>query len=116
MTAAKAKKKSASRGHTGTTGSGNVCEVRTERIGKVSLHKRGRIYYLYYREGGLTKPIYWARPRLSINPDARDGATRAELVDLWGKPVDDYMVKDSDPFTGDALDHTMTWTRRNTVA
>ena len=57
----------------------------------------------------LTKPIYWSRPRLSINADARDGAILAELVDPWGKPVEGYTVKESDPFTGDALDHIMTW-------
>jgi len=57
----------------------------------------------------LTRPIYWACPRLSINADARGGAIRAELLDPWGKPIDGHTARESDPFTGDALDHTMTW-------
>ena len=54
MATNKARKKSASRGHTGTTESGHLCEVRTERVGKVSIYKRGRTYYLYYREQSET--------------------------------------------------------------
>ena len=57
----------------------------------------------------LTKPTYWAQPRLSINAEAPQGSIRAELLDPWGRPVEGYTVEESDRFTGDDLDHLMTW-------
>ncbi len=38
--------------HTGHTATGNVRQVRIQRIGAVTVYKRGRRYYLYYRERG----------------------------------------------------------------
>lgn len=43
-----------SRGHTGHTKSGNVRDTRIERIGRVTIYKRAKAYYLYYRERGRT--------------------------------------------------------------
>jgi len=40
------------RGHTGFTSKGNTRDHKTERLGKVTVYKRGNVYYLYYREGG----------------------------------------------------------------
>jgi len=40
----------ASRGHAGTTSNGHVRDVRVERLGRVTIYKRGKSYYLYYRE------------------------------------------------------------------
>ena len=34
---------------------------------------------------------------------------RAELVDMRGRPVPDFALKDSDPFEGDSLEHRMSW-------
>ena len=42
-------------GHTGQTGSGNTRDVNVERIGPVTVYKRGTTYYLYYRENGRTE-------------------------------------------------------------
>lgn len=38
--------------HTGLTGSGSTKHVKADRIGRVSIYRRGRTYYLYYREHG----------------------------------------------------------------
>ena len=38
--------------HTGLTESGSSKHVRVDRIGRVSVYRRGRTYYLYYRERG----------------------------------------------------------------
>ena len=40
------------RGHTGRTKSGNVRDVKVQRIGRVTVYKRGKSYCLYYREKG----------------------------------------------------------------
>ncbi len=41
-------------GHTGRTEAGNTKDVKVERIGPVTIYKRGQTYSLYYREGGAT--------------------------------------------------------------
>lgn len=42
------------REHTGYTTNGSVRDVRTERIGRVTIYKRGKTYYLYYRHLGTS--------------------------------------------------------------
>jgi integrase len=42
----------ARRGHSGYTGAGHVRDVRVQRVGRVTVYKRGHAYYLYYRERG----------------------------------------------------------------
>ena len=37
-------------GHTGQTKSGNVRDVKVDRVVSVTIYKRGDVYYLYYRE------------------------------------------------------------------
>jgi len=51
---AMAKKKNALRGHTGSTAGGHTKYVKVERIGSVTIYKRGDTYSLYYRENGRT--------------------------------------------------------------
>jgi len=41
-------------GHTGQTQAGNVRDVKVERIGPVTIYKRGLSYFLYYREKGVS--------------------------------------------------------------
>jgi len=38
------------RGHTGTTPRGNTRDMKVERLGGVTIYKRGKNFYLYYRE------------------------------------------------------------------
>ncbi len=37
--------------HTGRTASGSTRDLKIQRIGRVTVYKRGTSYYLYYREG-----------------------------------------------------------------
>ncbi|MDD4788874.1 MAG: hypothetical protein PHO07_17020, partial [Pirellulales bacterium] len=46
----------------GRTAGGHVRDLKVERIGSVTIYKRGGVYYLYYRENGETK-----RPRIDGN-------------------------------------------------
>jgi integrase len=48
------RKTSSPAGHTGRTGGGHTRDVNVERIGSVTIYKRGKVYYLYYRQGGRT--------------------------------------------------------------
>ena len=41
-------------GHTGQTDAGHTRDVKVERIGPVTIYKRGSTYSLYYREGGVS--------------------------------------------------------------
>ena len=50
--AAKRARRATPRGHTGRTPKGYTRDVRIERIGRVTIYKRGRTYHLYYREFG----------------------------------------------------------------
>ena len=38
--------------HTGRTAGGNIRDLKIERIDRVTIYKRGAVYYLYYREDG----------------------------------------------------------------
>jgi integrase len=49
------RKTSNSVGHTGKTGSGHTRDVKVERLGPVTVYRRGTTYYLYYREKGATR-------------------------------------------------------------
>lgn len=48
------KKSKPAAGHSGQTDSGNTRDVKVERIGPVTIYKRGLAYYLYYREAGTS--------------------------------------------------------------
>ena len=41
-------------GHTGQTDAGHTRDVKVERVGPVTIYKRGSSYSLYYREGGVS--------------------------------------------------------------
>jgi len=45
----------AQKGHTGQTDGGNTRDVKIERIGPVTIYKRGETYSLYYRENGKSE-------------------------------------------------------------
>ena len=63
-----------------------------------------------YKQGVLqTRLMYWAGRSLQINADAEGGSIRAELLDVWGKPIPGFAASDSDPFSGDSLEHMMSW-------
>lgn len=49
------KKKAPLRGHTGHTSAGHTRDVKVERVGKVTIYKRGEVYYLYYRQDGASQ-------------------------------------------------------------
>jgi integrase len=47
-------KSAAPAGHTGRTAAGNTRDVIVERVGPVTIYKRGNTYSLYYRQAGVT--------------------------------------------------------------
>lgn len=49
------RKKNSLASHSGHTDAGNTRDVKVERIGKVTIYKRGLTYFLYYREGGVSQ-------------------------------------------------------------
>src|SRR4051812_42122308 len=48
------RKSAAPTGHTGRTAAGHTRDQKVERIGPVTIYKRGLTYFLYYRENGRT--------------------------------------------------------------
>jgi integrase len=49
------RKSSAPAGHSGKTDAGHTRDVKVERVGPVTVYKRGKTYHLYYRERGVTR-------------------------------------------------------------
>jgi integrase len=49
------RKSAAPAGHTGRTAAGCTRDVKVERIGPVTVYKRGHSYYLYYRQARITE-------------------------------------------------------------
>lgn len=52
-----AKKVSKRKSHTGQTASGNTRDMKVDKVGKVTIYKRGSTYYLYYREAGESQRV-----------------------------------------------------------
>ena len=50
-----ARKKAHLNGHTGLSPAGHTRDGKVERVGKVTIYKRGAVYYLYYRQGGASQ-------------------------------------------------------------
>jgi integrase len=48
------KKSRPAAGHSGQTDSGHTRDVKVERVGPVTIYKRGLTYYLYFREAGVS--------------------------------------------------------------
>src|SRR3954454_20054569 len=42
-------------GHSGKTEAGHTRDIKVERVGPVTIYKRGTTYYLYYREAGASR-------------------------------------------------------------
>ena len=62
-----------------------------------------------------TKRMYWAGGELFVNCDAREGSLTAELIDHKGKPVSGFTRRECDPFSGDDLNHRMSWKGKNSL-
>jgi len=76
------RKKTALRGHTDRIKAGCTRDVRIERIGRVTIYKRGSVYYLYCREFGKT-----IRRRVDGNlATARIGASKVNAAIGEGSP------------------------------
>jgi site-specific recombinase XerD len=60
------------KGHTGLTQKGHVRDAKVERIGNVTIYKRGRSYSLYYRENGQS-----VRQRIEGNLNSARAAASA---------------------------------------
>lgn len=58
------------RGHTGRTSRGNTRDLKVERVGAVTVYKRGVTYYIYYRESGRSVQRAASRRR---QPGHREG-------------------------------------------
>jgi len=62
------------------------------------------------KEGILvTKPLTYGGNRLAINVDARQGHIRVEIVDPFDGAIPGFSREACDPFSGDAIRHTVTW-------
>lgn len=72
-------KSKAPAGHTGRTTKGNIRDVKVDRVGPVTIYKRGETYYLYYREDGKTE-----RPKIDGNL-AVARATAAKVAAALGE-------------------------------
>jgi hypothetical protein len=83
----------------------------TGAIGLATLKKDRWVSREPVRKFGVlqTRPLYCARGALEVNADASKGSLRAELVDHLGRPVEGFAREDCDPFAGDSLAHTVTW-------
>lgn len=58
----------------------------------------------------LTRPFWIDAPRFCANARiARGGSLRAELLDLDGKLIPGFALKDSLPLTGDSTAHELAW-------
>jgi integrase len=83
-------KKAAS--HTGRTPAGHTRDVKVERVGRVTIYRRGNTYYLYYREGGLSQRrkidgnLAVARATAHKIVGALDEGRRSPIAYQWTSP------------------------------
>ena len=58
----------------------------------------------------LTRPFWTETPRFCLNARVgRGGFVRAEVLDLEGKPIPGFTLKQSLPVTGDSIEHVLAW-------
>jgi hypothetical protein len=59
----------------------------------------------------VTKPLRFAGTKLTINAaTAAGGRIRVEIQDTGGQAIDGLALADCQPFSGDAIEHAVTWT------
>ena len=59
----------------------------------------------------VTKPLRFAGTKLTINAaTAAGGRIRVEIQDAGGQAIDGLALADCQPFSGDAIEHAVTWT------
>jgi hypothetical protein len=64
----------------------------------------------------VTKPLRFAGMKLTINAaTAGEGRIRVEIQDATGQAIEGFALADCQPFRGDAIEHTVTWTGGSNV-
>jgi hypothetical protein len=65
-------------------------------------------------KGSLTtRPLVVGGGKLTVNYRANEGGSiRVAVLDKHGKPIAGLSAEDCDPFTGDAVAHTVTWRKQ----
>lgn len=65
----------------------------------------------------LTHPVQFTGKTLSLNMATRaSGSVRVELQDAAGQALPGFTLADCQPFSGDAIDHTIAWARGKDVS
>lgn len=77
----------------------SFCRLPDGRI--VAFHRPG---FSDRRVGRTETPRFWANAAIG-----RGGWLRAEVLDLDGKPIPGFTMKDSVPAAGDSTGHALTW-------
>lgn len=85
-----------------------VYRGRLRRDGLISLDADRRLGAM------ITRPFTLQSDQIVINAATQGGAIKAELVEPWqyeprGKTIEGFTLDDSDPFTGDAVAHRLSW-------
>lgn len=58
----------------------------------------------------ITKPLRFAGIKLTINAaTTAEGRIRVEIQDTTGQAIDGFALADCQPFSGDAIEHPVTW-------
>lgn len=88
--------------------SGKAYRGKLRRDGLISLDANRQLGAM------ITRPFTLESESITINAATQGGALRAELVEPWnyeprGKTIEGFTMQDSDPFTGDAVSHTLSW-------
>ena len=82
-------------------------------LGVAKLRKDGyaSLFANQYRQGVVTtRPLISLGTHLSVSARCGSGGSiRAEILDRDDRTIGSCNIEDSDPFTGDATDHTMSW-------
>lgn len=94
---------------------GSVYEPGFLRTGRTALAKQRADGYVSLNASSakgqlMTKPIRFDGEKLLVNFQPRQGALRAELRDLAGKPIAGFSLADCAPVTRDGVATEMRWT------
>lgn len=91
---------------------------QTASIGLAKLRRDGFVSLAADNESAelVTVPLHCEGDRLVINAIAKNGALKAELRDLSGKPLAGKSFADCDEFRGDSVAHIVTWQGKSDLA
>jgi hypothetical protein len=97
--------------YSGVDGPHEESVTRVAATGLAKIRKEGFLS-MHFPEGSgmlVTRPLHWSGVGLLVNVAAAEGELKVRLSDERRRPIPGFGFDDCVPFTGDGVNHKVTW-------